>query len=109
METMQWFHIAFLGLAIVLEVLANILLKYSNGFKNKTLGTLSILFVLGAFTALAQALKGMDLSVAYAIWGGLGIIATATIGWLLFNQRLKAIGWIGLIVLILGMTLLKIS
>lgn len=109
MQSVQWFHMAFLGLAILLEVLTNILLKYSNGFKNKTLGILSILFVLGAFTALAQAIKGIDLSIAYAVWGGLGIIATATIGWILFNQRLKTIGWMGLLVLILGMLLLKLS
>lgn len=109
METIKWFHIAFLGLAIVLEVVANVLLKYSNGFKNKPLGALSIFFVLAAFTALAQAVKGMDLSVAYAIWGGFGILATVAMGWALFGQRLKTIGWLGLVVLIVGMSLLKLS
>lgn len=109
METIKWFHLAFLGLAIVLEVLANIFLKYYNGFKNKPLGFLSIFLVLSAFTALAQAVKGMDLSIAYAIWGGFGILATVAMGWTLFNQRLKIMGWLGIGILIIGMSLLKLA
>ncbi|MDV3443639.1 multidrug transporter subunit MdtI, partial [Pseudomonas otitidis] len=31
MSTVTWIHFAWLGVAIVLEVLANILLKYSDG------------------------------------------------------------------------------
>lgn len=109
MESIKWFHLVFLGAAIILEVIANVLLKYSNGFKNKPIGILSILFVLAAFTSLAQAVKGMDLSIAYAIWGGFGIIATVAMGWILFGQRLKMIGWVGLVLLIVGMGLLKLS
>ncbi len=59
---------AWLGLAIVLEVIANLLLKYSDGFRKRLIGAASILCVLGAFTALAQAVRGIELSVAYAIW-----------------------------------------
>ena len=109
MENVQWFHLAFLGLSVVLEVLANIFLKLSNGFKNKAWGIASILLVLGAFTALAQAVKGMDLSIAYAVWGGFGIIATIAMAWILFGQRLRLRGWVGIICLLVGMGLLKLS
>jgi spermidine export protein MdtI len=37
---------------------------------------MSLAAVLGAFSALSQAVKGIDLSVAYALWGGFGIAAT---------------------------------
>ncbi len=109
MENFTWVHAAFLALAIILEVLANVFLKYSNGFKRRSLGVLAIVFVLGAFTALAQSVKGIDLSVAYAIWGGFGILATVAMGAILFNQHLKIKGWLGIIVLIVGMLLLKLA
>lgn len=100
---------AWLGLAIVLEVLANILLKYSDGFRRKGLGFASILSVLAAFTALAQAVQDIELSLAYAIWGGFGILATVAMGWALFGQRLAGRGWLGLALLLLGMSLLKMA
>lgn len=100
---------AWLGLAIVLEVLANLLLKYSDGFRYKGLGFASILSVLAAFTALAQAVQDIELSLAYAIWGGFGILATVTMGWALFGQRLAGRGWLGLALLLVGMSLLKMA
>lgn len=100
---------AWLGLAIVLEVLANLLLKYSEGFSRKGLGVASILCVLAAFTALAQAVNDIDLSLAYAIWGGFGILATVAMGWALFGQRLAGRGWLGLVLLLVGMSLLKLA
>ena len=100
---------AWLGLAIVLEVLANLLLKYSDGFRRKGLGFASILSVLAAFPALAQAVQDIELSLAYAIWGGFGILATVAMGWALFGQRLAGRGWLGLALLLLGMSLLKMA
>ncbi|WP_249532828.1 SMR family transporter, partial [Escherichia coli] len=48
--------------------------------------------VLAAFSALSQAVKGIDLSDAYALWGGFGIAATLAAGWILFGQRLNRKG-----------------
>ena len=103
----EWQHAAFLGLAIVLEIAANIFLKLSDGFRKVWLGMLSLVSVLAAFSALAQAVKGIDLTVAYALWGGFGIAATVAAGWILFGQRLNKRGWIGLGLLLLGMVLIK--
>lgn len=109
MQSLSLIDILFLLSAIILEVIANVLLKYANGFKKKGLGILSIVFVLAAFTSLAQAVKGMELSLAYAVWGGFGILATIAMGWILFNPRLQWKGWIGLVLLISGMGLLKLA
>ncbi|MBE4906423.1 MULTISPECIES: multidrug/spermidine efflux SMR transporter subunit MdtI, partial [unclassified Enterobacter cloacae complex] len=68
MQQFEWVHAAWLGFAIVLEILANVLLKFSDGFRRKVYGLMSIAAVLGAFSALSQAVKGIDLSVAYALW-----------------------------------------
>ncbi|WP_145576201.1 multidrug/spermidine efflux SMR transporter subunit MdtI [Yersinia alsatica] len=109
MQQLEFYHIAFLILAVILEIIANILLKMSDGFRRVWLGILSLLSVLGAFSALAQAVKGIELSVAYALWGGFGITATVAAGWILFNQRLNYKGWIGLILLLAGMVMIKLS
>lgn len=109
MLSLDWVPFAWLGLAIVLEVIANLLLKYSDGFRRRALGVTSILCVLGAFSALAQAVKGIELSVAYAVWGGFGILATVAMGWALFGQRLVWRGWLGLGLLVAGMALLKLA
>ncbi|AER32440.1 MULTISPECIES: multidrug/spermidine efflux SMR transporter subunit MdtI [Pantoea] len=102
-------HFAWLALAVLLEIAANILLKYSNGFKKILPGMLSLACVLLAFSALSQAVKGIDLSVAYALWGGFGIVATVAAGWILFGQRLNLKGWAGLVLLLLGMIILKLA
>lgn len=105
----DWYHFGFLLLAAILDIVANIFLKYSNGFKQIRFGILSILFVLIAFSCLAEAVKVIDLSVAYALWGGFGLIITTLAGWILFNQQLNWRGWLGIIGLIVGMTLLKLA
>ncbi|HAK34341.1 MAG TPA: multidrug/spermidine transporter subunit MdtI [Pantoea sp.] len=102
-------HLLWLALAILLEIAANIFLKYSDGFKKPLLGISSLVSVLLAFSALSQAVKGIDLSVAYALWGGFGIAATVAAGWVLFGQRLNARGWAGLSLLLAGMILIKFA
>ncbi|WP_058974208.1 multidrug/spermidine efflux SMR transporter subunit MdtI [Type-D symbiont of Plautia stali] len=109
MATFNAAHLAWLALAIGLEIIANIFLKYSDGFRRPLYGLLSLTAVLAAFSALAQAVKGIDLSVAYALWGGFGLVATVAAGWVLFGQRLNRIGWLGFGLLIAGMVLIKFA
>ncbi len=109
MLSLQVIPFAWLALAIVLEVLANLLLKYSDALRKRWVAAASIVCVLAAFTALAQAVKDIPLSMAYAIWGGFGILATVAMGWALFGQRLAGRGWLGLLLLLGGMGLLKLA
>lgn len=109
MQPFEWYHMGFLILATVLDIISNIFLKYSDGFRRLGFGILSLIFVLGAFACLAQAVKGIDLTVAYALWGGFGIVATMAAGWIIFRQRLNVRGWLGLICLLVGMTMIKLA
>ncbi|MEX3021114.1 multidrug/spermidine efflux SMR transporter subunit MdtI [Kluyvera sp. STS39-E] len=109
MQQFEWVHGAWLAGSIVLEIVANIFLKFSDGFRNKLYGILSLVAVLAAFSALSQAVKGIDLSVAYAIWGGFGVAATLAAGWILFGQRLNNKGWVGVGLLLIGMILIKLA
>ncbi|WP_455428028.1 multidrug/spermidine efflux SMR transporter subunit MdtI [Dryocola sp. LX212] len=109
MQSFEWIHAGWLLIAIVLEITANIFLKHSDGFRRLGYGLLSLLSVLAAFSALAQAVKGIELSVAYALWGGFGIVATVAAGWILFGQRLNWKGWLGLVILLAGMVIIKLA
>lgn len=109
MQQFDFYHSSFLALAVILEILANILLKISDGFHKLWLGILSLLAVLGAFGALSKAVKGIDLSVAYALWGGFGIVVTITADLIIFDQRLSSLGWAGLILLLIGIVLINLA
>lgn len=93
----------------LLDIAANLLLAKSQGFRRKALGAASLLMVGLAFYALSIAVRDMDLAVAYALWGGFGILGTSVGGWLLLGQKLKPCAWLGMALLIGGMTVLKLS
>ncbi len=109
MNNVGLIHVIFLLSAVLLEVLGNIFTKRSNGFRNKLMGILGILCIMLSFTALAQAVKGFDLSIAYAIWGGIGLLLTTIAGLLLFNQKLTTKGWLGVVLIIVGISILRLS
>lgn len=104
----QGFALAWLGLAVLLEVAGTYMLKLSDGMKRRFAGALGILLVCGAFGALAQAIRGMDLSVAYAVWGGAGLVVTALVGALAFGQRIHRSGWAGIALVLAGVVGLKL-
>lgn len=109
MQNAAFMHYAFMAAAIVLEVAANIFVKYSDGFRRRVAGALGIACILASFTALTQAVKGIDLAVAYALWGGVGILLTALAGRALFGQRLGRIGWLGIAAIVAGVLLIELS
>lgn len=105
---MQAAPFLWLLLAVALEIGGTYLLKLSDGMTRRTMGAGGIVLVMGAFAALAQAINGMDLSVAYAVWGGAGLVITAVIGALVFGQRIKPVGWLGILLVVCGVLALKL-
>lgn len=95
--------------AAALDIVANLLLARSEGFRLRKWGFTALVMVGLAFTALTVAVRGMDLAVAYAMWGGFGILGTSIGGWLLFGQRLRPCAWFGILLLIGGISVLHAS
>ncbi|MBN9450364.1 MAG: ligand-binding protein SH3 [Bosea sp.] len=104
---MQAAPFLWLLLAVTLEIGGTYLLKLSDGMTHRVMGGGGIALVMGAFAALAQAIEGMDLSVAYAVWGGAGLVITAIIGALVFGQRIRPAGWLGILLVVVGVVALK--
>ncbi len=106
MTAPYWTFILAIVIAAAFEVYANILLVKSDGFTLRPQAFGALLFVALAFTCLAYAIQRVDLAIAYALWGGFGILGTSIGGWLIFGQRLHFTAWLGIAFLIGGMALL---
>ncbi|WP_163151819.1 multidrug efflux SMR transporter [Anoxybacillus sp. MB8] len=103
---MYWLY---LSIAIVFEVLGTTAMKWSNGLTN-VWATVTMIISYGiSFTALAVALKGIDVSVVYAIWSGLGIVFISLVGFFLFQEIMSAKKVMGIIFILFGVILLKTS
>ena len=102
----SWF---ILVAAIVAEVGGTTCLKLSYGFSRPipSLGVV-VLYPL-SFVFLATVLKTVDVSVAYAIWSGLGTAAVAVIGILVFGEPLSAARLVSLGFVIVGILGLQLT
>jgi small multidrug resistance pump len=99
----------FLALAIALEVIGTSCLKFSTGFTKVIPSTLVFLFYGLSFTALGLALKKIDVSIAYAIWAGVGTIFIALIGFTFFKETITFTKLMYLLLIIIGVIGLKLS
>ena len=96
---MSWLYLV---LAIVLEVSGTTSMKVSQGFTRILPSVLMFLFYGLSLSALTLALKKIDVSVAYAVWSGLGTALIAGVGVLWFREPLNAMKIMSLLLIILG-------
>ncbi|MGX9221969.1 DMT family transporter (plasmid) [Massilia varians] len=99
---------AALGGAIACEVVATAFLNKSAQFSKLTPTLISLAFYGVSFYLLAQALRTLPIGVAYAIWGGLGIVLTAIIGIVVFQQKLDWIAVVGIGFIVLGVVIINV-
>lgn len=76
----------YLMTAIALEIAGTFCLKLSNGFTNTTPSILVFVFYGLMNVPFILAMKDLPLSVVYAIWSGVGLIAAGAIGFVYFNE-----------------------
>lgn len=62
-------------------------MKVSQGFTRGLPSVLIFVFYAFSFAALTLALKNLDLSIAYAIWAGIGTVLITLIGFLYFGEQ----------------------
>jgi len=74
--------------AIALEVVSTSLLNASQGMTRWGYGIAAMAGYGVCFWLLAFFMTRIPMGVAYAVWSGLGIVAIAVIGWVVFRQNL---------------------
>lgn len=98
-----------LGMAIFSEIFGTTMLKLSEGFTN-LFPSIGVIVGFGlSFYCLSLCLKTVPLSLAYAIWSGMGTALTALIGVLLWRDPFSIITLVGLALIIGGVVLLNTS
>jgi small multidrug resistance pump len=105
-KAMHWIYMV---LAILFEVLGTTCMKLSQGFTKTLPSVLLFVFYGACFSMLTLALKKIDVSLAYAVWSGMGTALIATIGILWFKEPLTVWKLISLALIIAGVIGLNLS
>ncbi|MGE6258114.1 DMT family transporter [Heyndrickxia sporothermodurans] len=102
-------HWIFLCLAILFEVSGTITMKLSNGLTKVVPSILMIILYISSLSFLTLALKSIDISIAYAIWSGIGIALITFIGFLYFGEHISPIKLIAISLIIIGVITLNLA
>ena len=103
---MSWFILFVAGL---LEVGWAVGLKYTNGFTRPIPTLLTLASMVASLGMLGLALKTLPLSIAYAVWTGIGTVGTALLGILLYGEPADAVRLACIGLILAGIVGLKLA
>ena len=98
-----------LAVTILLEVVGSTMMKLSNGFSVFWPSVGVFVCYSAALAGLTITLKYIELSIAYAIWAGVGTALIAIIGILCFREPVSAMKVVSLILVVAGVVGLQLS
>lgn len=101
--------ILYLAAAIFCEICGTTALKLSDGLTRAGPSGVVLVSYLASFAALALALRGIELAVAYAVWSGVGTAIVATIGILWFGEGVGLGKLVSLALIVVGVVGLHLS
>ncbi|MBC7143779.1 MAG: QacE family quaternary ammonium compound efflux SMR transporter [Thioclava marina] len=98
----------FLLVAVAFETFGSACLQASQQFTRfwPTVGV-AVGFIGGLYF-FTLVLKVLPLGITYALWSGIGMVLIASVGWLLFNQRLDAPALIGIGLILAGIMVINL-
>ncbi|MEI6330952.1 MAG: multidrug efflux SMR transporter [Pseudanabaena sp. ELA645] len=98
----------YLVLAIILELGGSTCMKLSNGF-TKVLPSVFVFVFYGiCYWLLALALDTIEMSIAYAVWAGLGTVAISIIGVVALKEPINFSKTVGIILIASGVVILEL-
>lgn len=103
---MSYLYLAF---AIIFEICGTTCMKLAEGFTKPLPSILIFVFYGFSFVAFTIALKKIDVSVAYAIWAGLGVALISIIDYMEFNEPMPPIRIAFLALIAIGVIGLHLS
>ena len=98
-----------LSIAILLEVFGTVSMKLSDGFTKLWPSIFIFVFYAASFVALTFAIKKIEISVAYAVWSGVGTALIALIGILYFKEAATMLKFASIFLIVAGVVGLKFS
>jgi quaternary ammonium compound-resistance protein SugE len=104
---MSWFYLIVAGL---LEAVWALGLKYTHGFTRPVPSLLVAGAIVGSMLFLSLSLRSIPTATGYAIWVGIGVLATALFDALFLSQQpLRPVQILFLVTLLLSLLGLKIT
>lgn len=91
-----------LGLAIVFEVAGTTCMRLCEGFSRVLPSLLIFVFYAASFALNVAVIRVLGLSVTYAVWSGVGTLATALIGFLYFREPATALKMVSAGLIVIG-------
>lgn len=102
---MNWIILFIAGL---FEVAWAVGLKYSQGFTRFWWSAFTVISIILSMGLLAYSLKTLPVGTAYAVWTGIGVVGTAVLGILLFNESREVMRLFFILLIIIGIAGLKV-
>jgi small multidrug resistance pump len=101
-------HYIWLFFAVLTETLGTTARQASQQFTRFWPAVAVIVFYAISFYCMSFALRAMPVGIVYAIWSGLGIVLIASIGYVLFGQKLDLAAVLGLAMIIGGIVVIHL-
>ena len=84
-------------------------MKYSHGLTRAWISVGTVVASIVSFVLLALAMKTLPLGTSYAIWTGIGVLGTAILGILLFNDSTNPIRLGSIALIFIGIIGLRLA
>ena len=103
---MAW---TYLFVASLFEVAWATGLKYTHGLTKVGISIVTVLASIVSFVLLAQAMKSLPLGTSYAVWTGIGVVGTAILGIVLFDDSTNPVRLGSIALILLGIVGLRLT
>jgi small multidrug resistance pump len=98
----------FLAISIIGELIGTSMLKASQGFTKLYPTLFTIVAFVTSFYFISLALKTLPLNMTYAIWSGVGAVATALISVLIWKEKINTGSVVGIALIVIGVVVLNL-
>jgi small multidrug resistance pump len=99
----------YLSAAIATEVIGTVFLRFTDGFTRPVPSILVIVTYAASLWLTALALRQLEISLAYAVWAGVGTAAVAVIGMATLGESVNALKLASIALVIGGVVGLNLS
>jgi small multidrug resistance pump len=99
----------YLSAAIATEVVGTVFLRYTDGFTRPVPSIVVVVTYVASVWLTALALKTLEISLAYAVWAGVGTAAVAIIGMAALGETVNGLKLASIALVISGVVGLNLS